>query len=77
MALRLDEADILPFDYPAYASEIQRTLANRFSRAARGADQDTMKPVLEASTQLSASASRASLAIQSVLTAPLDPEMQP
>ena len=24
MALRLDEADILPFDYPAYASEIAR-----------------------------------------------------
>ena len=75
VALRLDEADILPFDYPAYASKIQRTLAESILAApGAGADQDTMKPVLDASVQLSASASRASQSIQSVLTALLDPE---
>jgi N-acetylated-alpha-linked acidic dipeptidase len=73
VALRLDEADILPFDYPAYASEIQRAVQSRASRAKGGVDQEPLKTVLEAATQLSASASRATLALRAVSASPLEP----
>ena len=47
-ALRLDEADILPFDYPSYASEIERAVENRASRVKGGMDQEPLKAVLGA-----------------------------
>jgi N-acetylated-alpha-linked acidic dipeptidase len=72
MALRLDEADILPFDYPSYASEIEHRFTDRFQHASE-ADQDLMEPVLDAAGQLSASASNASDALHAVLLEAIDP----
>jgi N-acetylated-alpha-linked acidic dipeptidase len=73
LALRLDEADILPFDYPAYASEIARAATSLVSRAGQEGDASAaLKPVSEASAELSAAAARASLALREVSFAALD-----
>lgn len=72
LALRLDEADLLPFDYPAYASEIEHTVTDRFERA-RQNDQDILEPALDAAGQLSASASNASSALQAISAQSLGP----
>ena len=72
LALRLDEADILPFDYQTYATEIERAATNRFLRASRETDKAALQPVLDAAAQLSASASRASQALRSISATSLD-----
>jgi N-acetylated-alpha-linked acidic dipeptidase len=64
-ALRLDEADVLPFDYPAYAWEVSRAASGTATRAQEaGVANEKLKAVVEASTQLTASATRASEALQ-------------
>jgi len=75
IALRLDEADILPFDYPAYASEIEHTATDVFTRASAvsQAEEDSLEPTLDAAAHLSASAARASQALGGISDAPLDP----
>ncbi|MFZ3217601.1 MAG: M28 family metallopeptidase [Candidatus Acidiferrales bacterium] len=77
MALRLDEADTLPFDYPAYAAEISRAANELAARAAKqeiaGAD---VQAITDAAAQLTASASRASLALQHGADASLAPARQ-
>jgi len=67
LALRLDEADLLPFDFPAYASEISQASADLVSRAAKeGGDAAASRAVAEASAQLAASASRAAKALRAL-----------
>lgn len=73
LALRLDEADVLPFDYSAYASEIEHTATELFTHAGHPADEERFEPVLDAAARLSVAASRASLAVHVVSAAPLDP----
>jgi N-acetylated-alpha-linked acidic dipeptidase len=74
IALRLDEADVLPFDYPAYAANISRAARNLASRATQqGMDPAPLKSVEEASDQFTASASRASEALSAIVSSPLDP----
>jgi N-acetylated-alpha-linked acidic dipeptidase len=74
LALRLDEADLLPFDYAAYASEIARAAADLASRAAnQDAQAAILKPVFDASSQFSASATRASQALAAISSQSLDP----
>ena len=74
IALRLDEADILPFDYPAYASAIERNVADLAARAARQQDEAALlKPVQRASEQFAASAERAADALRGISTASVDP----
>lgn len=74
LAVRLDEADVLPFDYSAYASEISQVQSNLAARAAQQGNQPaSLKPVAQASAELSASASRASLSLRTVGAAWLDP----
>ena len=64
-ALRLDEADVLPFDYPAYAWEISRAASGVTTRAQEaGVANEKTKAVVEASAQLTAAAARASQAVQ-------------
>jgi len=64
-ALRLDEADVLPFDYPAYAWEVSRAAYGLNTRAQEAAvASEKMKAVVEASAQFTASATRASAALQ-------------
>ena len=63
LALRLDEADVLPFDYSAYASEVSRAANVMASRANQmGMEGTTVQKVTDAVAQLTASATRASQA---------------
>jgi len=75
MALRLDEADFLPFNYPAYGTEIEHRVTDLFLRTTRDADQDNLMPVLDASAHLSASAQEASKALRAISGVPLDPKI--
>jgi N-acetylated-alpha-linked acidic dipeptidase len=73
VVLRLDESDILPFDYPAYALEISRmqsTLAVRVGEE-KGIDAADMKSLADASAQLTTSASHASAALAAISPASL------
>ncbi len=74
MALRLDEADVLPYDFTTYASEIARAAADMASRATQpGGDSGAAKAVSEASAQLTAAAARAAQALRSLSGSPLTP----
>ncbi|MGA8222738.1 MAG: M28 family metallopeptidase [Candidatus Acidiferrales bacterium] len=69
IALRLDEADILPYDYAAYASEIAHASDELIARAIQeNADAANIKSISEASAKLNASASRAAQALQGLST---------
>lgn len=75
IALRLDEADILPFDYSAYASEIGRMQSDLLSRESQTAGgSESLKPIADASAQFSASASRAAASLRGLGWQPIDPE---
>jgi N-acetylated-alpha-linked acidic dipeptidase len=74
MALRFDEADILPFDYAAYASEIARAANDLAARATTQTNGETkLKDVTEAATELSAAASHASQALKGISSETVDP----
>lgn len=73
IALRLDEADILPFDFPAYALEIEHMTTDRFRRTVRDEDEQSLEPALDAAAKLSASSWKASQALQAISATPLDP----
>ncbi len=73
LALRLDEADILPYDYVLYASEIEHRATDRITHAASASDQDIMEPILDAAAKLSTSATNASHALAVISDAPIDP----
>jgi N-acetylated-alpha-linked acidic dipeptidase len=74
MALRFDEADILPFDYVAYASEIARAANDLAARATTQTNGETkLKTVTEAATELSAAASHASQALKGISSETVDP----
>ncbi len=77
MALRLDEADVLPYDFPAYAAEISRASSDVVARfVRRGGDAAILKPVSDASEVLVASAMRASQALHAVEAAAPDSAQQ-
>jgi N-acetylated-alpha-linked acidic dipeptidase len=73
MALRFDEADVLPFDYSAYATEIGRAANDLIARAQSQLGEDAeLKPVTDAAADLSAAAGRAATALQSLSASPVD-----
>jgi N-acetylated-alpha-linked acidic dipeptidase len=73
LALRLDEADLLPVDVAGYASGISRSAAEFVSRAKElEMDPEALKPLAGASSELSAAAAHASEALQSLSGAALD-----
>lgn len=75
LALRLDEADLLPFDYAAYASAIQRNVADLAARIAPNPEEAAgMQTVQRASAQLTASAVRAQEALRVISDGNLAPE---
>jgi N-acetylated-alpha-linked acidic dipeptidase len=77
MTLRLDEADVLPFDYGAYAGEISRALQEVQKRATeQGINAAEVKPLVEAAGQLSESAAKLSHALQSGGGLSIDPAAQ-
>jgi len=73
LAIRLVEADNLPFDYPAYALEIEHAATDAFTRTTNLDDQDALEATLDAAAHLSASAHRASDALHAITDVPLDP----
>ncbi len=72
LALRFDEADILPFDYPTYITEIEHRITDVFEACTRQEDQDTLEPALDAVAKLSGSAHRASVALAAISNSVLD-----
>jgi N-acetylated-alpha-linked acidic dipeptidase len=77
MTLRLDEADVLPFDYGAYAGEISRAVQEVQKRATeQGINAAEVKPLVEAAGQLSESAAKLSHALQSGGGLSIDPAAQ-
>jgi len=78
VVLRLDEADILPFDYSVYAAEIGRMTGDLSARVGerKGTEASDLRALSEASRQLSASASRASAALRVISPAALTPTAQ-
>ena len=72
LVLRLDEADIVPFDFPAYALEIEHATTDVYVKANQ-ADQDALEETLDAVAHLSASAHRASEALRAISNSPIDP----
>jgi len=73
MALRLDEADILPFDYSGYAAEIGRAAGDLVARAqSQSQDEAKLKPIADAAAELSAAADRAAKALASASASPMD-----
>jgi N-acetylated-alpha-linked acidic dipeptidase len=73
LALRLDEADILPYDYARYASEIEHRATDRITHATSESDQDVMEPILDAAAKLTTSAINASHALAAISDEPIDP----
>ncbi len=73
VALRLDEADTLPFDYRAYANELEHLTTDRILRATREEDQQALEPALDGVAHLSIAAKNASDALEAISNAPLDP----
>jgi N-acetylated-alpha-linked acidic dipeptidase len=73
IALRLDQADVLPFDYSAYATEIEQEAGNLAAIAARRPEEaEGVKALSDAAARLSASAARASQALHAISPAALD-----
>ena len=76
VALRLDEADVLPLDYSQYATEIARAEDDLEERASqKPAEAEAIKPIASASAQLIASAERASASLRTLHSALLPPEI--
>jgi N-acetylated-alpha-linked acidic dipeptidase len=74
LALRLAEADILPYDFQTYASEIDRSTSDLIARAGHDPnDLTSLTPVSEAATQLDDSAMHAAEALRSISGVTLDP----
>jgi N-acetylated-alpha-linked acidic dipeptidase len=64
VALRLDEADVLPFDYVTYAAAIARATNDMISRANQlGIQEATTQAVADASVRLTASAAHVAQAL--------------
>jgi len=75
VALRLDEADLVPYDFSAYALEISRAVTDLAARATReGADNTATNAIVYASAQVTASASRTAQALQDLSSTTYSPE---
>lgn len=76
LALRFDEAGILPYDYSVYSSEISSAVDDLASLGSRNPNESAaLRPVLAAADQLSEAASRESMAVGTLDGEPLNLEM--
>ena len=73
VALRLDESDILPYDFRAYALELEHLTTDRIRRATRDDDEQALEPAVDAVAKLSIAAANAAHALDALSSAPLDP----
>jgi N-acetylated-alpha-linked acidic dipeptidase len=83
LALRLGEADILPFDYPEYASEITQATDDLSAHATLGGVNATpenqklpLKALSDASAQFAAAATLATQRLRQIRTGTLAPETE-
>ncbi|HUJ32277.1 MAG TPA: M28 family metallopeptidase [Candidatus Acidoferrum sp.] len=77
LALRLDEADILPFNYPEYAVEIKRASDDLAARASIARMQGQGARIVgDASDEFAAAAARAARALGSLSPGALDSEKE-
>ncbi|HUO34647.1 MAG TPA: M28 family metallopeptidase [Candidatus Acidoferrum sp.] len=77
MALRLADADVLPFDYSLYAEEISAASTRLRARVEKEPqDAADLQPVLAASAKFTASAARAQVALASLVTHPVDAQKE-
>jgi N-acetylated-alpha-linked acidic dipeptidase len=75
LALRLDEAGILPFDYSIYSSEITRTADDLATRVSQDPDESSaLQPVLDAAAQLSVASSHEAMAVGALEGVAVDPK---
>jgi len=73
IALRLDESDVLPFDYSAYAAEIGRAAGELGARAqSQAVEGANLKAVADAAAELSAAAARAAKALETLGALPVE-----
>ena len=72
IALRLNEADLLPFDYSAYAAEIDREVEKLSAVAKQSGDASNVQPLSDAASVFHASASRVTEALRSMPAGTLD-----
>ena len=74
ITLRIDESDILPFDYANYAASVERNVSKLAAHVASNpGDAAALKAVQQAASQFASSANRASDALHAISYAPLDP----
>lgn len=74
LVLRLDEADVLPFDYSAYASDIQRRSDSVAADAKKnGLAELNLRAVSDAVAELNRAAAQAMSALRALESSPLDP----
>jgi N-acetylated-alpha-linked acidic dipeptidase len=83
LALRLDEADILPFDYPEYASAITSATDELSARASFDAEANVpekqtadLKALSEASAQFADAAARATQKLRTIAPGTLTPQKE-
>jgi N-acetylated-alpha-linked acidic dipeptidase len=76
LALRLDEAGILPFDYSIYSSEITRAADDLASRVLQDpAESSAFRPVLDAAAQLSVASSHEAMAVGALAGTTVEPAL--
>jgi N-acetylated-alpha-linked acidic dipeptidase len=73
LALRLEESDVLPFDYQAYAEEIQRGAQDLDGRARKEMPGNVdMRPVLDAAAAMKEASTRAQKTLSAMAANPPD-----
>lgn len=76
LTLRLDEAEIPPYDYSTYASEISRAVDELISRVSQDSSESAaLQPVLDAAGQLSQASSREAMAVGALDGTPVNPAL--
>ena len=76
LALRLDDAGVLPFDYSTYSSDISRAADELASRVSQDPSESAaLQPVLEAAEQLSRASSNEAMALGALDGSPIDPTL--
>lgn len=77
IAVRLSDADLLPFDYSTYAGEVSSSAAHLQSRAAREMDDaSALQPVVAASARFTSSASAAEAALTLLRSHSIEPQKE-
>jgi len=76
LALRFDEAGVVPFDYSIYSSQISLDAQRLADRVSQGSEESAaLQPVLDAAAKLSDAASREAMAVGALEGQSIDPTL--